>query len=80
MMVVTASVTLAFVVQKSLCMLSNDFQTEYNGYLVKMSHRRSNTNNNPNLHTNYIVSEIAASVKAKLKNDEDNCFCGFRDG
>jgi hypothetical protein len=45
-----------------------------------MSQRRSNPNNNTNLHTNYIVQEIADSVKAKAKNDEDNCFCGFGDG
>jgi hypothetical protein len=45
-----------------------------------MSQRRSNPNNNTNLHTNYIVQEIADLVKAKAKNDEDNCFCGFDDG
>jgi hypothetical protein len=44
---------------------------------VKMSQRRSNPNNNTNLHTNYIVQEIAASAKAKLQNDEDNYFCRF---
>jgi hypothetical protein len=44
-----------------------------------MSQRRSNPNNNTNLHTNYIVLEKAALATAKLKNDEDNCFCGLDD-
>ena len=61
-------------------MLSNWLSNRIKCLLSKNEPAKINPNNNTNLHTNYIVDEIAALVKAKLKNDEDNCFCGFGDG